>query len=34
MNVTEMNDKINNILNGTTTFGGAKTFSSTPIITG
>jgi hypothetical protein len=34
MNVTDMNNRINNILSGTTTFIGAKTFSSTPTITG
>lgn len=34
MNVTDMNNRINNILSGTTTFRGAKTFASTPTITG
>lgn len=34
MNVTDMNNRINNVLSGTTTFRGAKTFESTPTITG
>ena len=34
MNVTDMNNRINNILSGTTTFRGTKTFASTPTITG
>ena len=34
MNVTEMNNKINNLSSENITFRGTKTFASTPIITG